>query len=62
MALFEIHQRFKGHFLNELRASFKHFSRIKLSECSQKNILPATAFFPIKLKRGVYKLQGEPET
>ena len=22
MALFEIHQRFKGHFLNELRVSF----------------------------------------
>ena len=25
MALFEIHQRFKGHFLNELRVSFKFF-------------------------------------
>ena len=24
IALFEIHQRFKGHFLNELRVSFKH--------------------------------------
>ena len=23
MVLFEIHQRFKGHFLNELRVSFK---------------------------------------
>ena len=25
MALFEIHQRFKGHFLNELRVCFKFF-------------------------------------
>ena len=24
MVLFEIHQRFKAHFLNELRVSFKH--------------------------------------
>ena len=30
MALFEIHQRFKGHFLNELRVSFKDATLIKL--------------------------------
>ena len=29
MILFEIHQRFKGHFLNELRVSFKGFRDIK---------------------------------
>ena len=26
MALFEIHERFKGHFLNEFRVSFKNIS------------------------------------
>ena len=28
MALFETHQRFKGHFLNELRVSFKDNTQI----------------------------------
>ena len=40
MVLFEIHQRFKGHFLNELRVSFKvkPISNI-LKLIKQRNIL-----------------------
>ena len=30
MALFEIHQRFKGHFLNEMHVSFNNTHREKL--------------------------------
>ena len=36
MALFEIHQRFKGHFLNELRVSFKG----RKQSVETRNILP----------------------
>ena len=32
MALFEIHQRFKGHFLNELSVSFKHIPTLNLKD------------------------------
>ena len=33
MILFEIHQRFKGHFLNELRVSFKWTGKLKNYQC-----------------------------
>ena len=36
MVLFEIHQRFTGHFLNELRVSFKAF--IKPFEAPQRSV------------------------
>ena len=47
MVLFEIHQRFKGHFLNELRVSFKeHIPRRMLSKFTFEKEIEA---FPIEI-------------
>ena len=56
MVLFEIHQRFKGHFLNELRVSFKacfsqaeiHVDKISLaSKISYKVISGTCDYFKL---------------
>ena len=59
--LFEIHQRFKGHFLNELRVSFK----VSGNPCHDPNLtsivwkkalLQLFLYFSVQIETGNYKL------
>ena len=70
MVLFEIHQRFKEHFLNELRVSFKllgitldinlKFDKHVSNVCSNANrklcaLTRVAKFLPFKKRRILYK-------
>ena len=66
MVLFEIHQRFKGHFLNELRVSFKkvlifHLKSLFSKKTVLKNLLKFTGKNlykrPFLMKLQLYSLQ-----
>ena len=47
MILFEIHQKFKGHFLNELRVFFKNIKSFSSLEHGPKSNKSALAFLKL---------------
>ena len=59
MALFEIHQRFKGHFLNELRVSFNKPMLHNVNRLNHSSLLNNTVTNKIKNFHRLFALGPE---
>ena len=62
MVLFEIHQRFKGHFLSKLRVSFKNNKERELLRATLDNNLNLNIHIKGLCKLATRKLNGLPRT
>ena len=62
MVLFEINQRFKGHFLSELRVFFKNNKERELLRATLDNNLSLNIHIKVLCKLATRKLNGLPRT